>query len=293
MAIDRLSRADLPRLYRVASTTSRDGRRTHVVLTAVVLLAGIASALLALAGGSTGPSWHAKADVGAALLFVVTTVGAAWLGGGEAQRRWYDGRAAAESIKTLSWKYMMRAAPFDGDDTADQRFLERMRDVLGALRHLRLADVPGFEGMISPAMRELRAAPVETKRAVYRRDRIADQSRWYGTEAAWAQRRAQRWRIATVVLGTAGVAGSLVRATGAFNVDALGCASALLASIAAWTQLRQYWPNAAAYRLALNELNIIADEAEQVTDDIAWAAFCERAETAISREHTMWRARAR
>ncbi len=32
------------------------------------------------------------------------------------QRRWYRARALAESVKTLAWRYAMRAAPFEGED---------------------------------------------------------------------------------------------------------------------------------------------------------------------------------
>ncbi|WP_158566740.1 DUF4231 domain-containing protein [Actinomadura craniellae] len=296
MELARMSRSDLPRLYRVASDTSRSGQRATVALTALLLLAGLASAILALAGGRDGPSWHGAADLGAALLFALATLGGAWLGGGEAQRRWYDGRAAAESIKTMSWKYVMRAAPFEDDATADGLFLERMRAILASLQHLRLAhpppDDPHFT--ISPAMHALRDAPLEVKRASYIRYRVQDQIDWYQGKARRVEQLARRWRVLTVTLGAAGFAGALLRATGKIDLDALGIAAACLASITAWTQLRQYWPLTAAYRLAVNELLVISTESEQVGDDPAqWAAFCERSETAVSREHTMWRARAR
>jgi hypothetical protein len=296
MDVVRMVRADLPALYRAASDASRAGRRTVVRLTAILLLAGLGSALFGLAGGAQGPPWHVAADLAAALLFAVATVGGARLGSGKAQRRWSDGRAAAESIKTLSWKYAMRAAPFDEDATADERFLERMREILFAMSHLALtgASTAAPKFMISPAMQHLRKAPLAVRHSSYERYRLRDQIQWYAAKAAAAKRRGQRWRALTIVLGVTGFVGALARAFGVFNIDALGVAAACLASIAAWTQLRQYWPNVAAYRLALSELEIIVAESRGVAaSTAALGAFCDRAETAISREHTMWLARSR
>lgn len=291
-----IGRTDLPRLYRVASATSHRGHDDAVRLTALMLLAGLASASFALAGGTQGPSWHSAADIVAAGLFALATVGGAMLGGGEAQRRWHIGRAAAESIKTLSWKYAMRAAPFEDDASADERFLGRMHEILASMSHVRLAAVIGTDpqAMISHSMSMLRSAPVDVKRMSYERFRLDDQIDWYVTKAEVAEERARQWRLTTVVLGGTGCAGAALRAFGVVEIDALGLAAAAMASIAAWTQLRQYWPNAAAYRVALNELQVIEAESATVpAEDRAWAAFCERAETAISREHTMWLARAR
>ncbi|MCV5359976.1 DUF4231 domain-containing protein, partial [Escherichia coli] len=32
------------------------------------------------------------------------------------EKLWYGGRAVAESIKTITWRYVCRAEPFQGDD---------------------------------------------------------------------------------------------------------------------------------------------------------------------------------
>ncbi|HVS90460.1 MAG TPA: DUF4231 domain-containing protein, partial [Mucilaginibacter sp.] len=44
------------------------------------------------------------------------------------ERNWYLGRAIAESIKTLTWRYMMRAAPFQFQDEKNdlKNFIERI-----------------------------------------------------------------------------------------------------------------------------------------------------------------------
>lgn len=252
--------------------------------------------MFALFGGNDGPSWHATADLMTAACFAAASVGGAMLHGGKAQRQWYDGRASAESAKSLTWKYVMCSAPFGSDVTADDAFIERLADIRRTLNPLTGAgpEVLTPDAAISPAMRRLRSMPVEVKRRVYHDARLADQIVWYETKARDAARRARRWQYVTAAVGTAGVIGALIRASGKVDVDMLGLAAAALASFAAWVQLRQYWPNTAAYNLAVRELQQIVSESLTVPDDPgAWAAFCEKAEYAISREHTMWRARTR
>ncbi|WP_307796946.1 DUF4231 domain-containing protein [Actinomadura barringtoniae] len=294
-----LTRDGLPELYRAASRISRRGQRRVVQLNLVLILAGLASGIFALFGGQDGPAWHAWADAMAALWFAVAAVGGAMLNAGRAHRRWFDGRAAAESTKTLTWKYVMRAEPFEDDSTADALFIERLGEIRPMIHGAGSAD--GVRGgwllapdrAISPMMRSLRNAEVPDKRAVYRTHRLADQIRWYQDKAAAADHSSWRWRLATIVLGCCGVAGATARAAGWSDLDALGLAAAGLASIAAWTQLRQYMQNAAAYRLALRELLVIHENSGRPGyDQVTWGDFCERAEYAISREHTMWRARA-
>jgi hypothetical protein len=35
-------------------------------------------------------------------------------------KEWFDGRAVAESVKTLTWRYMMRLKPFEYDARHDE-----------------------------------------------------------------------------------------------------------------------------------------------------------------------------
>jgi SMODS and SLOG-associating 2TM effector domain 3 len=44
----------------------------------------------------------------------------------------FHGRAVAESVKTLTWRYMMRLGPFEDDGTSDQRFIEELNAVFEA-----------------------------------------------------------------------------------------------------------------------------------------------------------------
>ena len=59
----------------------------------------------------------------------------------------------------------------------------------------------------------------------------------------------------------------------------------------AWLQVRRHQELAQSYNLAAHELGLIAIQATHVGSDEGLSKFVADAETAISREHTMWVAR--
>jgi hypothetical protein len=93
----------LPDVFRLADGASLLGQRRSISLVRweLVLLIG-AAALAAL--GRAG-SWAAAAG------YLAAAVLAALLTRQQPQSLWYEGRAAAESVKTLVWKYAVRADP--------------------------------------------------------------------------------------------------------------------------------------------------------------------------------------
>jgi hypothetical protein len=291
-----LQDADLPELYRVADRASLHGQRRTILLTRAQLLLAVLSALAA--GLGVGHSATAKAfDIGAVACFALSLVPAVLLHDGSAQRLWYDGRAAAESVRSLTWKYAMRVAPFDADASAGAQFSARLEAILAQLPELagQVESGPHLtEPQITPTLRRLRQAPLAQRRRCYLRQRVEVQVDWYATKAASARRLAIAAGAGAVAFNVLGVALGVARVVWDLDIDLLGFAAALVAALAAYGQLRQYWPLAAAYRLTASELSEVltlgADTSESEGD---WSEFCASAEAAVSREHTMWQARRR
>jgi hypothetical protein len=204
---------------------------------------------------------------------------------------WYEGRAAAESVKTLAWRYMVRAEPFevDGPDV-DQQFLAQTYSLLQDLRSISLEAGEPDAHQISGKMRRVRALGFDERRQVYLADRIADQQRWYAEKARWNDRRAHGWVLVSIVLEIAGVIGGALKAFGWISFDLLGLLAAAAGSVMAWIEAKQHRNLATAYGIASQELAAIASELTTLNGEERWAAFVGRAEEAISREHTLWRA---
>jgi hypothetical protein len=299
-----LSRDELPRLHRIASDTSAAGQRAVIRLAQIQLLCVVGSAVAGALGADRG--WQRAALAAAAALFAGALATSLALAYGDAQRRWYGGRAAAESIKTLVWKYAMHAGSFsdpernpgpdaapDPDPNPDTLLIARLHEVVDALSRLKLSladPSPAPAGYITPAMRAVRALSPEGRRAAYVVGRIEPEIAWYSEHAAAARRAAALWSAVGALAAVVGLAGAFGRLAG-LDFDVLGIAAAAMAAAAAWTQLRQHGQIADSYLLASIELELVLGEAEAAPPGPAWARFVEQAESAISREHTLWLAR--
>ncbi|MGV9266308.1 DUF4231 domain-containing protein [Kitasatospora sp. NPDC003701] len=311
----------LPELFRVADSASLQGQRRSVLLSAWELALLVVAAA---AGSADGAPWAwpaAVAYLGAIVLALV-------ISRQNPQGLWYEGRAAAESVKTLAWKFAVRADAYQPPPRslpdAEGLYRFQLGRVLNAFRGSRALGptagstaAPGGGGPdggsggpdggsgapdagagtgITEAMRGLRAQPLAVRRDVYLRERIQVQHDWYRTKARYCARAGFRTGVLGVVLPLLGLVLAVLRAMGWFRYDALGTVSAVAASVAAWAQLRQYRPLAAAYALAADELELIRrqltglDVGSADAEEI-WARLARDAEDAVSREHTTWQAR--
>ena len=118
-----LTDEDLPSMFRSADRTSLSGQADTVRWSALQLTLLIAGSVL----GGFDIQLDNGLDVGAlvaAVALAASLIPALWLTASNPQRVWYRGRAAAESLRTLAWKYAVRAEPFTGTDaSADERLL--------------------------------------------------------------------------------------------------------------------------------------------------------------------------
>ncbi|MGA5818337.1 DUF4231 domain-containing protein [Kitasatospora sp. NPDC094028] len=284
----------LPGFFWAADSASLRGQRRSVLLSAWELVLLVVAAATGSADGEPWAWPAAAAYLGAITLAVV-------ISRQNPQGLWYEGRAAAESVKTLAWKYAVRADAYRPPPRAlpDAEGLYRFQlgGVLGAFRGSRVMPEPESEPAgITEGMRELRARPLAVRREVYLRERIQVQHDWYRSKARYCARAGHWAGVLGVLLPALGLVLAVLRALGAYTYDALGTVSAVAASVTAWAQLRQYRPLAAAYALAADELELI--RRQLTTLDVAspdaeelWARLARDAEDAVSREHTTWQAR--
>jgi hypothetical protein len=286
-----LHNSDLPGLFDAADNASLDGQR-HYVRTVRVRL--ILTVIVAATGIVT---WHVGAHdvdlaaIGTALALAVITLTELSLRSGRPEERWYDGRALAESAKSLAWRYSVGGVPFAKQADAHatkQRFIEQLSRLLQEAPATSIK--PSERPAISPAMEELRAADLDTRKAAYLRFRITDQLSWYSRKASVNEKRANQWRTALLVIEVAGIAAALAKAAGYVSLDLAGLSAAVIAAGTAWMNLRQHTTLARAYTFAANELAIARDRLELVIDEAAFAAEVADSEEAVSREHKMWRA---
>lgn len=284
-----LSSGDYPALFRAADTHAQDQQRLFFIVLGFELLLIVTATGISVVGSPL--AWVAVLQ--ATVLFAALGC-AVFLFSTKPDRHWYTARAVAESVKTITWRYVMRAEPFDVDDAAArEQFRETLKeivdqnqDVAGRFR----TDLAGVQR--TEAMEQLRRADFLVRKGAYTTGRIVEQQEWYARKSSMNSCRATRAFI--FLVASLGLAGVFAIARVQFP-EAPRWPTDLFVSLAiagvAWIQAKRFTELAAAYSLAAVEISNIRLQADDVTHDGALSSFVGDAENAFSREHTQWAAR--
>jgi hypothetical protein len=281
---------EYPAFYQAASSVSKTGQDRYMRAVRIRLVALV----LAAVGGAL--SWTlGSVDVLAWLALVAFTVSLGveiYMLAAQPDQLWYEGRAAAESVKTLSWRYAVCGDPFNSDlseRAAAERFRSQVNMITEDLHQISIPPIGGVESLISSTLTQMRLASFDERRYAYCVSRIEDQVDWYATNARKYNRRLHQFLLATIVFESLGMIGAALRLTGLIEFDLLGVLAVVTAGLASWAQTRQYGSISRAYAIASHELISIKSELEYQRES-EWSRFVDAAEEAISREHTLWRA---
>ena len=291
-SVSAVDESEFPALYRTADQNSLNGQRRYLTATRLRLAMLVVAAVFGLFSWRTGSG--DIAGILAAAAFGVALLGELYLLRMRPDRLWYDGRAAAESAKTLIWRYMVGGSPLGKSEIPDRDaewlLLDRFSQIARELKSVSLVSLSGEVNPISTSLRNVRALPLDERRQQYRIGRIHSQRDWYGRKARWNERRTNQWTLILSSLEALGLLAAILKATGVLKIDLLGLAGTLVAAGAAWIQTKQHQTLASAYAIASQELTAIGAQIDRATTEEAWAHFVDQAEEAISREHTLWRA---
>lgn len=211
---------------------------------------------------------------------------------GKTERRWYDARAASESIKTASWEYAVGGEAFRLDDhTAEGRYLDVLRRVLANVQSLDVGAAGTANAAVTASMRALRAADRPTRASAYLSERVDDQVTWYSNKATANKRRYKQFVCGVVAIEIGAVLLGVLRVSGTVGPDYLGPLAACAAGLVGWMQAKKYSNLAQAYAMTSHEVSMVPATLDPKQSEESWATAVHDAEAAFSREHTMWQAR--
>ncbi len=287
--------SDYPALFSASDAASLKAQRTFVRLLAGQLFIFVAASGLGLL---TSVFDQESGRVLTAMTAILLTIGIlliwllrAW----RPEKVWFDCRAVAESVKTVSWRYMMHVTPFRSEAAfVDKRFIEHLRairkDRPGVERHL--AGLAASAAEITDFMRDARKRALPERRDLYVNKRLLDQKTWYESKAAENRKAGQNWLLAIIVIQAAALSVAILRvALTGLALSPVPFLMTLASSFLAWTQAKRHEELTEPYALAAQELRELEVLTVDVTDEQTFEKFVIDAEEAISREHTMWRAR--
>ncbi len=280
--------ADLPGVWKNADEDSRRGQTWTLRLTWLKVGGGVLAAFGGALSWSVGRVDVASGIVLVGFLIALVSELVSWVT--QPERLWYEGRAVAESARTLTWRYAVGADPFPVNMSrteAARMFRERMSAIADKVAERIVFD----EGqpVLTEQMDALRAGPFEERRAAYIESRTRDQQAWYARKARANRRHATAWRAILIVAEVIAVVLAAGSVFGGWSVDFAGLLAALIAACTAWVAVKQFSPLASAYSVATKELGIQSSRLAAVEED-DWQLVAADAEEAISREHTTWMA---
>lgn len=282
-----------PALYQSADSAAAHSQTTYLWLIRVQYL------LLTIA--ATISIWFASSPDLYILYASVVTASTGlliYLGVRKPEKDWYGCRALAESIKTSTWRYMMRAAPFQdaaGPTAAAIHFSDFLRAILEANRHVRdpISRRPATGNQITDEMNGVRAMPLYERVEKYKEHRILEQRKWYAGKVTWNRRHFLFWIVLCGIVQSAAIVLALLR----IKYDHLLIVwpteplLVLASSIVGWIQLKKYNELASAYNLTVHEIGILQTGLDTIDSEKKFSDFVNEAERAFSREHTQWVAR--
>lgn len=289
------SESDLPASYQDADCASRLTQARYLHLFRGILISTVLGAVSVWLA-RTVVAYTLALGYGATVFAIISLVTTLVLKERRYENSWYMGRAVAESIKTRSWSYMMRARPYTGivdEAEASKSFIRDIGAILKEKGPLILTKQrTGHETEISEVMRQIRSSSLEERKALYLKERIGDQERWYGSKAAISGKKESNVFFSVIGIQCLAVIVAMYALIWNHAPSGLvGVLASFSSAALAWLQVKKYQETAQSYSVTSQELGLVEALARSVVTEDQFAAFVEDAESAISREHTLWIAR--
>lgn len=281
--------SDYPGLFQSADLSSKRAQKIFIYLNGALLLILIFSAFITDNFESISIEFTLILIISALILNLIVFYS-------KFEKTWYEGRAVAESLKTLSWKYMMRTKPFSENNNPnipDNKFLDYLKELIGEKKDFYNLVGGKFSNLdqISNQMREVRSKEYEERIQIYKFQRLDTQLNWYRNKSNRNRIMKNRFFIFNIFLLFSILILLIYRFDWLENINIIAFAITLITSVIAWMQIKNYQELTHSYALTAHELGVIKSKIGQVDSEKKLDDFVDDAETAISREHTMWLAR--
>lgn len=284
-----MQNSDFPGLYQAADDLSGAAQKHFLAALSANLALLVAAAIVSVINY---PHW------GAALFQAALLAGAlassVYLATQRPERLWYSGRAVAESIKTVVWRYVSQAEPFhESDDAAKAHLVAKLAQVLkqneSVSKKLR-THLTAHQ--ITDTMRSMRSGDFEARRDAYVDLRINDQLDWYSDKANFNATRAKWFFVILIAINAIALVCALIKIA---HIDYQYLPTdifiAAAASILTWMQAKRFSELSESYALTAHEITLIREQTNDLVTDEDLSKFVGDAENAFSREHTQWEAR--
>jgi len=281
---------DYPALYQAADKVSNDIQATYMNLMRWNIFLLITAAIFSFIGITS-----TIMAIFAAIIFIITIIINVVLMTKNYHDIWYKARSIAESIKTVSWRFMMKAEPFS---LTEQENNEKFRNIINKILQGTSNITEKFDAkyhsmpLITTNMNKVIKSTIEDKILIYLTYRIQEQRNWYAKKTKYNQFWYKFWFFIMIILQIAAITIVLSRiAYPEIKYLSPEILSVMITGILTWIQLKKYRELSASYSFTAHEIGIIESKIATVSSSSELSRFVQDAENAFSREHTQWVAR--
>ena len=280
-----------PTLYEAANRASIEAQKKYYVSLAIYLV------LLIIAGLCS--YLFVKSQIVmiiSTMLFLITLGILVWIKLQKPETIWYNGRAVAESVKTRTWRWIMKADPFDkavSEDKVEKDFLADLRQILTQNIFLSayLVCTPTIGDAITNKMKTIRETSTLDRLEIYKTKRIDDQASWYSIKAKLNKDRSKQWFIVSVFLHLTAIGMLLYQIMDPKVSLPIQLLATTASATITWVQAKKHNELKASYALTAHEIVLIKAESSHISSEEQLSEFIVDSEAAFSREHTQWVAR--
>ncbi|MDR1363947.1 MAG: DUF4231 domain-containing protein [Spirochaetaceae bacterium] len=282
---------DYPAIYKEADNISNKTQKQYLVLLGVFLCILIVSSVL-----FTYLNDIFVIKIANAIISLAIVVFSFVFYFNNYQGVWYNARAVAESIKTISWRYAIKADPYNTpDDNAKKLFLKTIKHIIDMNHDFQKcieADY-GDQQLIPESMTKIRQLPFNERLDIYQKHRIIEQRDWYIKKSKFNKKRSSLLFCMLIILSfilTIFIFLSFSNTTNNFILP-VGILLSMISVLFTWVQTKKYKELEKSYALTAHEIGFIDAQKDEVKTDDLLSEYVDNSENAFSREHTQWIAR--
>ncbi len=211
---------------------------------------------------------------------------------------WYNGRAIAESIKTRTWRWMMRAEPYGDCNNVlvvEQSFINDLKTIIDQNQSL-IKQIGNYvdadkSNSITNKMRDIRSLNIDERLEVYKKERIINQEKWYNNKSKINKRDANVIFWLIIISHAIIFLLMLLELSMCISNPPIELFLVLASTFVSWNQTKKHNELASSYSLATHEIILMKNETNHIETEEDLSEYVLNCENAFSREHTQWYAR--
>lgn len=286
--------SDYPSLYAVADSAADKAKRNYYRLLAAQLLIFVLISFAGTLASQGTERGRLFSKISAFLLGASLIV--SWVNRAQHyDKGWYECRAVAEAVKTLTWRYMMQADPFRAGlepAEASRKFVAELQAIRktysGAIKDL--GDYGVSPTIFSNYMNETRESSWQNRSQRYLQERLEPERVWYERNARLSRSQSEKWLWFTIILQLLALFFAIVQPS--LHVSFLNPVSffmTIASVITAWNQAKRHDEVAQSYSATAQVLGEFQGTAStEATDPASLEAFVAKVEQVLAKERATW-----